>query len=243
LLELIFKGLLQWLFDLLINITEYLANSLLTIFSMDLEYFETQIPITTDIVNIMAGFGWALLIGNLVFQAIKTMATGLGFEGEDPKLLFTRTFVMTFFLVFSRQICDIGLGITKSVIELLQIPEIVQVPQLAESTFSVPGDASWLLVIIVGIILIVQIVKLFFEIGERYVIVTMLTIFSPLAFAMGGSKNTADIFKGWVRMFASMCLMMIMSLVICIVRYVCCAGWRRSNTVVYINRCNRPHRP
>jgi len=59
------------------------------------------------------------------------------------------------------------------------------------------------------IILVFQIVKLFFVIGERYVVVAILTILSPMAFAMGGSKNTADIFKGWARMFASMCLMLI----------------------------------
>ena len=27
-----------------------------------------------------------------MFQAVKSMLSGLGFEGEDPKLLFTRTF-------------------------------------------------------------------------------------------------------------------------------------------------------
>lgn len=212
-LELLFKGLLQWLFDMLINITEYLANSLLTIFSMDLAYFEKAVPVTGDIFNIITCLGWALMLGNLTFQSAKAMLTGLGFEGEAPQSLFARTFVMTFFLVFSRQVCDIGLGITKSVIELLEVPEIVQVPKLSELTFHVPGDASWLLVIIVGVIFVVQIVKLFFEIGERYVVLAVLTVLSPLAFAMGGSKSTADIFKGWARMFGSMCLMAALSVV------------------------------
>lgn len=212
-LELLFKGLLQWLFDMLINITEYLANSLLTIFTMDLAYFEKAVPVAGDIFNIITCLGWALMLGNLTFQSAKTMLTGLGFEGEAPQSLFARTFVMTFFLVFSRQVCDIGLGITKSVIELLKVPEIVQVPKLSELTFHVPGDASWLLVIIVGVILVVQIVKLFFEIGERYVVLAVLTVLSPLAFAMGGSKSTADIFKGWARMFGSMCLMAALSVV------------------------------
>ena len=192
-LELLFKGLLQWLFDMLINITEYLANSLLTIFTMDLAYFEKAVPVTGDIFNIITCLGWALMLGNLTFQSAKAMLTGLGFEGEAPQSLFARTFVMTFFLVFSRQVCDIGLGITKSVIELLEVPEIVQVPKLSELTFHVPGDASWLLVIIVGVILVVQIVKLFFEIGERYVVLAVLTVLSPLAFAMGGSLSLIHI--------------------------------------------------
>ena len=212
-LELLFKGLLQWLFDMLINITEYLANSLLTIFTMDLAYFEKAVPVTGDIFNIITCLGWALMLGNLTFQSAKTMMTGLGFEGEAPQSLFARTFVMTFLMVFSRQVCDIGLGIAKGVIELLEVPEIVQVPKLPESTFHVPGDASWLLVIIIGVILVVQIIKLFFEIGERYVVLAVLTVLSPLAFSMGGSKNTADIFKGWARMFGSMCLMVVLSVV------------------------------
>ena len=212
-LELLFKGLLQWLFDMVIHITEYLADSLLAIFTMDLAYFETAVPITGDIFNIITCLGWALLLGNLVFQSAKAMLAGLGFEGEAPQSLFARTFVMTFFLVFSRQVCDIGLGITKRMMELLETPETVQVPELTKITFHVPGDAGWLLAIIVGVILVVQIVKLFFEIGERYVVLAVLTVLSPLAFAMGGSKSTADIFKGWVRMFGSMCLMVILSLV------------------------------
>ena len=212
-LELLFKGLLQWLFDMIINITEYLSNSLLTIFTMDLAYFEKTVPVTGDIFNIITCLGWALMLGNLTFQSAKTMLTGLGFEGEAPQSLFARTFVMTFLMVFSRQVCDIGLGITKSALELLEVPEIVQVPKLSESTFHVPGDAGWLLVIIVGVILVVQIVKLFFEIGERYVVLAVLTVLSPLAFSMGGSKNTADIFKGWARMFGSMCLMVVLSVV------------------------------
>lgn len=55
--------------------------------------------------------------------------------------------------------------------------------------------------------------KLLFEIGERYVITSVLTFFAPLAFSMGGSKNTNDIFKGWVRMYCSMLLMMVMNIV------------------------------
>ena len=60
---------------------------------MALNYFRQVAPVTDDILSIVIAAGWALLLGNLVFQAVKSMASGLGFEGEDPKLLFTRTFV------------------------------------------------------------------------------------------------------------------------------------------------------
>ena len=44
-------------------------------------------------------------------------------------------------------------------------------------------------------------------------ILCVLTYCAPLAFAMGGSKSTSDIFRGWLRMFASMCVLMVFNLV------------------------------
>jgi hypothetical protein len=54
---------------------------------MDLSYFEAAIPVARDILTIIIATGWALLLGNLVFQATKSMMSGIGIEGEDPKTL------------------------------------------------------------------------------------------------------------------------------------------------------------
>lgn len=148
-----------------------------------------------------------------MFQLIKSMVSGLGFEAEDPKILFFRTFIFSFLLLSSKQICNIGLSITGTVIDLLAVPSQINIRTPDESMFSLGADAKWLLVIIVGVALMVQMIKLLFEIGERYVITSVLTFFAPLAFSMGGSRNTSDIFKGWVRMYCSMLVMMIMNIV------------------------------
>ena len=179
---------------------------------MDLAFFESAIPVTHDIFNIVIASGWAMLLGNLVFQAAKSMMSGLGFEADDPRETFTRTFVFAFFLLASRQICEIGLGLSASLIDLLQVPDAVNITIIDENAFGI--GASWLLVIIFSFVIMWQLVKLFLEVGERYFLVGLLTILAPWAFAMGGSKSTADIFKGWVRMFASMCLMMVLNVVI-----------------------------
>ena len=190
---------------------QYIANSLLEVFQMDLSYFRQVAPVTDDILSIVIAVGWALLLGNLVFQAMKSMVIGLGFEGEDPKLLFTRTFVFAFLLLVSQQICEIGLGISSQVIALLQVPTSVTITIPDENNFTI--GASWLLIIIVGIVVMWQFVKLCFEVAERYVVTAILVLMAPLAFGMGGSKNTEDIFKGWCRMFGSMCVMMIMNVI------------------------------
>lgn len=212
-LEPILKGLVEWIYEMMLDIMTYASGELLGVMSMDLSYFERTAPIISDIVDVFIALGWALLIGNLVFQSIKIMVSGAGFEAEDPKTLFLRTFVFSFLLLASREICDLCSSMAGTVITMLDLPDAITVTTPDESMFSLGSGAKWLLVIIVGIVLMVQMVKLLFEIGERYVITSVLTFFSPLAFAMGGSKNTNDIFKGWCRMYGSMLVMMIMNIV------------------------------
>lgn len=212
-LEPILKGLVEWLYDMMLDIMVYASGELLGVMSMDLSYFEKTAPVISEIVNVFIALGWALLIGNMVFQLMKSIMSGIGFEAEDPKIIFLRTFVFAFLLLASRQICNICSGIAGTVINMLALPSSITVTTPNESMFSLGAGAKWLLVIIVGVVLMFQMLKLLFEIGERYVITSVLTFFAPLAFAMGGSRNTNDIFKGWCRMYGSMLVMMIMNIV------------------------------
>ena len=211
-LELIFRGFLEWIYVLLVEIWEFIAGGLLDIMGLDFAYLQTHIPIMDDMARVLLAAGWALLLGNLVFQALKSMAAGLGFEGEDPKLLFARTFVFAFLLLASPQICQIGLDLTSNIMDLLRIPDATDVKLVDESVFGALG-AAWIMAIICSVIVMFKVLGLVVEIAERYVILAMLTLTAPLAFAMGGSKNTASIFTGWCRMFGSMCLLMVTNLV------------------------------
>lgn len=206
-LELLFQGFIEWIYGLILECWEYFASVLFDLMSLDFAYLREHMPIIDTIRQIMLGVGWALLIGNLVFQASRGMAAGLGFDAEDPKLLFTRTFAFSFLLVASPQICELGLNMTSTVIELLQMPDAVDITFADEASFAGMSGA-WLLVVICGIIVMFQTFKLIMEMAERYFILAVLTITSPLAFGMGGSRNTSDIFNGWCRMFGSMCLLM-----------------------------------
>ena len=206
-LELLFQGFIEWIYGLILECWEYFASVLFDLMSLDFAYLREHMPVIDTIRQIMLSVGWALLIGNLVFQATRGMAAGLGFDAEDPKLLFTRTFAFSFLLVASPQICELGLNMTSTVIELLQMPDAVDITFADEASFG-GLTGSWLLVVICGIIVMFQTFKLIMEMAERYFILAVLTITSPLAFGMGGSRNTSDIFTGWCRMFGSMCLLM-----------------------------------
>lgn len=182
------------------------------LFHTDLTYFADRVPVVEDIGTIFFAVGWALLIGNLVFQAMRSMASGVGIEAEEPGRLFLRTAMFSFLLMVSRQICEIGLGLSSTIMDMLQIPNAITFDPFGEDTFDMLPNAGWIVVVLVNVIIQWQTIKLFFEVAERYVILCMLTYCAPLAFAMGGSKSTGEIFRGWLRMFASMCALMVFNL-------------------------------
>lgn len=202
--------MVQWIYGLFLDLMSYCANALLGVMSTDLTFFETSVPAVTTLYAIFVAVGWGLLIGNCAFQSMKAMFAGFGFETESPAILLLRTGLFGVLLVFSRDICDIGLSIGKRVIDLVGIPTNVVLTMPQDSTFSGLG-AGWLLVIIIGFILGFQLIKLFFEIAERYVVVAVLTLLCPVGLAMGGSKSTKDICVGFIRTYASMIVMMVMN--------------------------------
>ncbi len=201
---------MQWIYGLFLDLMSYCANALLGIMSTDLTFFEDSVPIVVDLYAIFVAIGWGLLIGNCAFQCMKAMFAGFGFETESPIILLMRTFLFGFLLIFSGDICEIGLSIGKRVIDLLGIPGNITLTMPSDSMFTGLG-ASWLLVIIIGFILGFQLIKLFFEIAERYVVVAILTLLMPVGLAMGGSKSTKDICTSYIRTYASMIVMMVMN--------------------------------
>ena len=53
--------------------------------------------------------------------------------------------------------------------------------------------------------------KLLLEVVERYIVVGILCYTSPLAYSMGGSKATGQVFKSWCRMVGSQLLLLVMN--------------------------------
>ena len=209
-LEGILQGLCEWIYGLFLDLIAYCANALLGVMTTDLTFWETSVPVVTTLYKIFVAVGWGLLIGNCAFQAMKAMFAGFGFETESPAVLVLRTALFGTLLIFSKDICDIGLSIGKKVIDLVGIPTSVALTFPDGSYFTGVG-ASWLLVIITGFILGFQLIKLFFEVAERYVVVAVLTLLCPVGLAMGGSKATKDICVGFIRTYASMIAMMVLN--------------------------------
>lgn len=76
------------------------------------------------------------------------------------------------------------------------------------STVTVVGP---ILILILLIALGWNYFKLLLECVERYIVVGVLCYTSPLAFAMGGSKATNQVFKSWCRMVGSQLLLLVLN--------------------------------
>ncbi len=208
--EFLFQGLFQWLYGLMLDLFAYSGTALLKIMSTDLSYFETNVPVVITLYQVFVAIGWGLLIGNCAFQSLKAMFAGLGFETESPAALLFRTAIFGTLLIFSKDICEIGLSIGNKAINLIGMPNMLSVTIPNESWFS-GVSVSWLLTIIIGVVICFQLFKLFFEIAERYAVVAILTLLCPVALAFGGSKSTKDICSGFMRTYASMIVMLVMN--------------------------------
>ena len=210
-LEGILQGLTQWLYGLTLELMSYCGNILLKVMSTDLEFWESSVPIVSTLYSVFVAIGWGLLIGNCAFQCLKSMFAGLGFESEAPVILLIRTALFGFLLLFSQEICQIGLSMGKTAMEMLGLPEKIEMTMPTEVFF--PGvSVAWLLVILVGSLMSFQLIKLFFDIAEKYVFVAIMTLLCPMGLAMGGSKSTKDICFGFMRTYATMIVMMVMNL-------------------------------
>ena len=207
-INLILKDLVLWLFGLFLDLMNYCADALLGLMNTDLSYFESNVPIILKLYGVFVAIGWGFLIGNCAFQCLKAMFAGLGFETESPAILLVRTFLFGFLLIMSKQVCEMGLSIGKTLMELIGLPKKASITFPDDSMFP-DLTSSWLLIVIIGVLIGSQLIKLFFEIGERYVVVAILTLFSPIAFAMGGSRSTKDICSGFIRTYASMILLLV----------------------------------
>ena len=176
----------------------------------DLTFFETSVPVVPRLYAVFTAVGWGVLIGNLAFQSLKAMMAGLGFETESPAVLLIRTALFGTLIVVSGDISALCLQIGGRIISLLGLPAAVRLTLPDESFFTESGVA-WLLVIIIGFILGFQLLRFFFEIAERYVVLGVLTLLMPVALGLGGSRSTKDICTGFMRTYASMTAIMVLN--------------------------------
>ena len=199
------------------NGLDLITTSVLGALGCDMTVFLRYFPAAETMYNIFVGLAIGLILLNWVWQLFKNYGTVAGIEAEDPVKLSLRSVLFILLAYFSDDIVSIVLKIGGTPYRWIMNSEL---PPLNFANFNsviltivgvcASGTVSLISLILV-LILAWNYIKLLFEAAERYVLLGVLVYTSPVAFAMGASQSTSNIFKSWCRMFGGQVFLLVMN--------------------------------
>lgn len=181
--------------------------------SVFLRYF----PAAQTMYAIFVALAIGLILLNWIWQLFKNFGLVTGLEAEDPIKLSLRSLLFILLSYFSDEIVSIVLDIGGTPYNWILTSSL---PPLEFADFSstvtvILGVCANGAVAIITLVLVLMLawnyIKLLFEAAERYVLLGVLTFTAPVAFALGASQTTSNIFKSWCRMYGGQIFLLIMN--------------------------------
>ena len=220
-LDWIFEGIVTWVSSIASELMDAVSRVFLDALGTDMGAMEGYFPFITKAFDILQYMAWAILFLITVWQLFRVFGGPIT-EAENPWQLLLRSALFALLVGAARPIFTMALDIARApytaLMEVSMEAEDFTFAGIEEalknglttivSTVSVVGP---ILILILLIALGWNYFKLLLECVERYIVVGVLCYTSPLAFAMGGSKTTSNVFKGWTRMVGSQLLLLVLN--------------------------------
>jgi len=213
----ILDGIVKWIAEQVMNILDMITSSVLGALGCDMTVFLRYFPAAQTMYNIFMALGLALILLNWVWQLFKNFGAPAGIEAEDPVKLSIRSVIFILLVFYASDIVNIALKIGGTpyhwiLNEALPPISFANFNSVLLALFGVLSNGSVALIaLIVILILAWNYIKLLFEAGERYILLAVLVFTAPVAFAMGASQMTGNIFKSWCRMLAGQIFLLLMN--------------------------------
>ena len=187
----------------------------------DMTAMEEYFPFVTRAFGILQYFAWALLFIITVWQLFRVFGGPIT-EAENPWHLLTRSAIFALLIGYARPIFQMALDIARAPYMALMDASMdpgdftfAGVEETLVNGLTTIIAAATVVGLILQVILLISLgwnyFKMLLEVVERYIVVGVLFYTSPLAFAMGGSKSTNQVFRSWCRMVGSQLLLLIMN--------------------------------
>ena len=217
----IFEGVVDWVASTVTDLMDAVSGLFLNALGTDMFVMESYFPFVAKAFTVMQYIAWTLLFLITVWQLFRSFGGPIT-EAENPWSLILRSCLFAILIWFAKPI-------------FLYVLEIARVPYTAlmdlsnsSETFTFAGVENVIkngvtnfisTVSVVGEILVLILMislgwnyfKLLLEVVERYIVVGVLCYTSPLAYSMGASKATGQVFKSWCRMVGSQLLLLVMN--------------------------------
>ena len=196
---------------------DLINTSVLGALGCDMSIFLRYFPAAETMYEIFVALAIGLILLIWVWNLVKNFGLGIGSEAEDPVKLSIRAVVFILLAYYANEIVDLVLSIGGTPYNWIMDSEL---PSLDFGSFNsvlltivgvCASGAVAIIVLILVLILAWNYLKLLFEAAERYVLLGILVYTAPVAFAMGASQSTANIFKSWCRMFGGQIFLLLMN--------------------------------
>ncbi len=213
----ILDGIVEWIAEQVMAGLDLINTSVLGALGCNMNTFLRYFPAAATMYNIFVSLAMGIIVLNWVWQLFKNFGLSAGIEAEDPVKLSIRSILFLLLAYFSdfivNTILDIG-GTPYNWILTSSLPSL-DFGSFSSVLLTILGVCANGAVTIIALILVLILawnyIKLLFEAAERYILLGVLVYTAPVAFSMGASQTTSNIFKSWCRMFGGQLFLLVMN--------------------------------
>ena len=180
---------------------DLISTSVLGALGCDMAVFLRYFPAAETMYDVFVALAIGLILLLWVWNLFKNFGIATGPEAEDPIKLSVRSVLFIGLAYYSDEIIDTALQIGGTPYDWILTSAL---PNLSFADFNsvmltiigvCASGAVALIALILLLILAWNYLKLLLEAAERYVLLGVLVFTAPVAFAMGASQSTSNIFK------------------------------------------------
>ncbi len=213
----ILDGIVAWIAEQVMNILDMISSSVLGALGCNMNTFVRYFPAAETMYHIFVALAIGLILLNMVWQLFKNFGLAMGVEAEDPVKLVLRSCFFILLTIYSDEILDIIISIGGTPYNWIMTEKL---PPLNFANFNsvlitilgvISSGSIGTIALILVLILAWNYIKLLFEAAERYVLLGVLVYTAPVAFAMGASQTTSNIFKSWCKMLGGQVFLLLMN--------------------------------
>jgi len=213
----ILDGIVEWIAEQVMHGLDLINTSVLGALGCDMAVFLRYFPAAKTMYSVFVALAVGVILLLWVWNLFKNFGLGIGSEAEDPIKLSLRSILFILLACYADDIIDMALKIGGTPYDWILTSSL---PSLNFADFNsvmltiigvCANGAVTLIVLILVLILAWNYIKLLFEAAERYVLLGVLVFTAPIAFALGASQSTVNIFKSWCRMFAGQMFLLLMN--------------------------------
>lgn len=220
-LDWIFEGIVNWISSIVTSLMDAVSGLFLNALGTNMTAMEEYFPFLTKAFTVMQYTAWAVLFLITVWQLFRVFGGPIT-EAENPWALLARSSLFALLIGYAKPIFMLTLDIARAPYTALMDITMTNedftfagveaaLSNGLTTIISVVSVVGLLLLVILEIALGWNYFKMLLETVERYIVTGVLCYTSPLAFAMGGSKATNNVFKSWCRMVGSQLLLLVMN--------------------------------